>query len=67
MRTNDIIIDVNKSKRLLKGDFEMLKDKQTGEVFDTFTKAHEYAKINYDYGDETSAVKFEDIFELVEV
>lgn len=46
---------------------EMLKDKQTGELFDTFTQAHEYAKINYDYGDDTSAVKFVDIFELVEV
>nr|DAT93731.1 MAG TPA: hypothetical protein [Caudoviricetes sp.] len=45
----------------------MLKDKQTGELFNTFTKAHEYAKINYDYGDDTSAVKFVDIFELTEV
>ncbi len=45
----------------------MLKDKQTDELFDTFTQAHEYAKIHYDYGDDTSAVKFVDIFELVEV
>lgn len=46
---------------------KMLMDKQTGELFDTFTKAHEYAKNNYDYGDDTSAVKFADIFDLVEV
>lgn len=45
----------------------MLKDKQTGELFDTFTQAHEYAKINYNYGDDTSTVKFVDIFKLVEV
>lgn len=45
----------------------MLKDKQTGELFDTFTQTHECAKANYDYGDDTSAIKFADIFELVEV
>lgn len=45
----------------------MLMDKQTGELFNTFTEAHEYAKNNYDYGNDTSAVKFVDIFELVEV
>lgn len=67
MRTGDIIIDVNKSKRLLKGDFEMLMDRQTGEVFDTFAKAYEYAKDNYDYDDDTNAVTFEELFELVEV
>ena len=70
MRTNDIIIDVNKSKRFLKGVFEMLKeymDRQTGEVFDTFAKAYEYAKENYDYGDDTNVITFEELFELVEV
>lgn len=46
---------------------KMLIDKQTGELFDTFTKAHEYAKNNYDYGDDTNAVLFEELFEMVDV
>ena len=42
-------------------------DRQTGEVFDTFAKAYEYAKDNYDYDDDTNAVTFEELFEMVEV
>lgn len=33
---------------------KMLMDRQTGEVFDTFAKAYEYAKENYDYDDDTN-------------
>ena len=46
---------------------KMLMDRQTGEVFDTFAKAYEYAKDNYDYGDDTNAVTFDELFKLVEV
>ena len=46
---------------------KMLMDRQTGEVFDTFAKAYSYAKENYDYDDDTNAVTFEELFELVEV
>lgn len=46
---------------------KMLMDRQTGEVFDTFAKAYEYAKENYDYGDDTNVLTFEELFELVEV
>ena len=46
---------------------KILMDRQTGEVFDTFAKAYEYAKENYDYDDDTNPVMFEELFELVEV
>lgn len=46
---------------------KILMDRQTGEVFDTFAKAYEYAKDNYDYDDDTNAVTFEELFALVEV
>ena len=46
---------------------KMLMDRQTGEVFDTFAKAYEYAKDNYDYDDDTNVVTCEELFELVEV